>query len=115
MAPLQTRAKTLRLFRDLLRLSYKYPESALAWESERIPMSDDLRVEIRSAFRDHADETDPERIAKYFRDGQRMQRMLQVLYQDGIFRMYPTVRQYHTWASKPTRQLEKEIREYDAY
>eukprot|EP01062_Namystynia_karyoxenos_P039827 TRINITY_DN2895_c0_g1_i1.p2 TRINITY_DN2895_c0_g1~~TRINITY_DN2895_c0_g1_i1.p2 ORF type:complete len:116 (+),score=22.47 TRINITY_DN2895_c0_g1_i1:79-426(+) len=89
--------RVLRLYRQLMHLASNYPESELANASQRIPMSDDLRVEIRTGFKDHAQETDPERLQKLVRDGERLKKMLEVIYQDAFFRLYPTVRPYHTW------------------
>eukprot|EP00756_Hemistasia_phaeocysticola_P062027 Hpha_TRINITY_DN5451_c0_g1::TRINITY_DN5451_c0_g1_i1::g.192510::m.192510 len=99
--------RVLRLYRELLRLAGDYPESAVAWKSQRIPMNDDLRVEIRTSFKDNMEETEPERISKYIQDGERLKKMLQLCYQDAFFRMYPTVRPYHQWAGKSPREVSR--------
>eukprot|EP01061_Rhynchopus_euleeides_P004505 TRINITY_DN13751_c0_g1_i2.p1 TRINITY_DN13751_c0_g1~~TRINITY_DN13751_c0_g1_i2.p1 ORF type:complete len:114 (+),score=30.80 TRINITY_DN13751_c0_g1_i2:76-417(+) len=97
--------RAVRAYRSLMRLATRYPESEIAWENNRIPMSDDLRVEIRSAFRENMDEKDPEVVQKQLKEAERLKRMLEMTLQDGFFRMYPTLRPYHTWTGLTSSEL----------
>eukprot|EP01060_Flectonema_neradi_P003007 TRINITY_DN11889_c0_g1_i1.p1 TRINITY_DN11889_c0_g1~~TRINITY_DN11889_c0_g1_i1.p1 ORF type:complete len:127 (+),score=22.84 TRINITY_DN11889_c0_g1_i1:44-382(+) len=99
------RRTTLGLYRRLMKLATKYPESEFAWEYGKVPMSDELRVEIRESFKENALEQDPLRVKKCISEGKRLQNMLEVVLQDGFFRMYPTNRQYHMWQGLSSREL----------
>ena len=68
-------------------------------------MSDELRVELRTAFRDNQDERDPRVLERLYKDGDRMKKMMEIILQDAFFRMYPTVRPYHTWSGLSRAQL----------
>ncbi|KAJ9442142.1 hypothetical protein DIPPA_10952 [Diplonema papillatum] len=104
--------KVLRLYRSLMRLATKYPESEIGWENRRVPMSDELRVEIRSSFKDNKKEQDPRRVERATQDAARLEKMLQLLFQDAFFRLYPTVREYHKWSGLRPSQL-YELKESD--
>eukprot|EP01063_Lacrimia_lanifica_P009928 TRINITY_DN16752_c0_g1_i1.p2 TRINITY_DN16752_c0_g1~~TRINITY_DN16752_c0_g1_i1.p2 ORF type:complete len:111 (+),score=39.42 TRINITY_DN16752_c0_g1_i1:67-399(+) len=106
MAQAHTR-KVLRLYRSLMRLATRYPESEIGWENKRVPMSDELRVEVRTAFRDNMEERDPLRVDRAVKEGERLKKMIEVLYQDGWFRTFPTNREYHTWAGLKSNELYK--------
>eukprot|EP00754_Rhynchopus_humris_P034959 Rhum_TRINITY_DN16541_c0_g1::Rhum_TRINITY_DN16541_c0_g1_i1::g.163390::m.163390 len=97
--------KVVRLYRSLMKLSTKFPESEIAWEHNRVPMSDELRVEIRSSFRQHAAERDPEVVNRRVVEGERLKKMLEVILQNAFRRMYPTVRDYEAWGGMKKRDL----------
>ena len=100
------RKTTLTLYRRLMKLATRYPESEFAWEYGKIPMSDELRVEIRESFKENSVERDPVRVKQQVIDGQRLQKMLEMVLQDGFFRMYPTNRKYHLWMGLSSREVQ---------
>eukprot|EP01064_Diplonema_japonicum_P006677 TRINITY_DN1451_c3_g3_i1.p1 TRINITY_DN1451_c3_g3~~TRINITY_DN1451_c3_g3_i1.p1 ORF type:complete len:112 (+),score=9.89 TRINITY_DN1451_c3_g3_i1:72-407(+) len=103
----QHKRKVLKLYRGLLKLATKFPESEVAWENNRIPMSDELRVEIRTAFKDNRGEVDPRRMERQVNEANRIKKMLEVIIQDGFTRMYSTVREYHTWGALSVREMHR--------